>query len=352
MSGYYRRKTESTGCMEFSKINNIITEQRRILRCSVNKERIGKRMRTKTKNKTSDFRKSVPLLLIALPGIVYLIINNYLPMAGLFLAFKKYNFMKGIFGSDWCGFDNFKFLFSTKDAWIMTRNTVLYNLVFIVLGTVLAIIVAIFLCELGEALRAKLFQSILILPNMISWVIVAFIVFALLNSDTGFINNSILKPLGLSEVSWYTYQNAWPIILVLTFLWKSTGYSSIVYMAAISGIDKSLYESASLDGATKLQQIFKITLPMLKRTIITMTLMSIGKMFYSDFGLFYQVPQNSGALFPVTQTIDTYVYRGLMELNNIGMSSAAGFYQSVVGFILVLTANAVVRQLDKDNSLF
>lgn len=302
--------------------------------------------------KKSSLKTSLPLLLIALPGIVYLIINNYIPMVGLFLAFKKYNFMKGIFGSDWCGFDNFKFLFVTKDAWVMTRNTVLYNIVFVLLGTAMAVFLAILLCELGEALRAKVFQSLLLLPNLLSWVIVAFVVFALLNADTGFVNNSILKPLGIKEISWYTYPKAWPFILVITNLWKSAGYSSIVYMASISGIDKSLYESSALDGATKIQQIFRITLPMLKPTIITMTLMSIGKMFYSDFGLFYQVPQNSGALFNVTQTIDTYVYRGLMELNDVGMSAAAGFYQSIVGFILVLAANALVRKLDKDNALF
>lgn len=304
------------------------------------------------KKKKGGWKKTMPLMLIALPGIAYLIVNNYLPMAGLFLAFKKYNFMQGIFGSPWCGFENFKFLFATKDAWIMTRNTILYNLAFIVLGTVFSIIIAIMLCELGTKLRAKFFQSALILPNLLSWVIVSFVVYALLNADNGFINNSILKPLGLDEVSWYTAAGAWPVILVLVYLWKSAGYSSIVYMAGISGIDKSLYESAALDGASKLQQIFHITLPMLKPTVITMTLMSIGRMFYSDFGLFYQVPQNSGALYDVTQTIDTYVYRGLMELNDVGMSAAAGFYQSVVGFILVLAANAIVRKVDKDNALF
>nr|WP_288978152.1 ABC transporter permease subunit [uncultured Blautia sp.] len=302
--------------------------------------------------KKSSFKTSGPLLLIALPGIIYLLINNYVPMAGLFLAFKNYNFMKGIFGSDWCGFDNFKFLFASKDAWIMTRNTVLYNLVFIILGTAMAIFLAILICELGGTLKAKFFQSALILPNLLSWVIVAFVVFAILNADTGFINNSVLKPLGFKEISWYTYPKAWPFVLVVTNLWKSAGYSSIIYMASISGIDKALYESAALDGATKVQQIFRITLPMLKPTVITMTLMSIGKMFYSDFGLFYQVPQNSGALFHVTQTIDTYVYRGLMELNDVGMSAAAGFYQSIVGLVLVLAANMFVRKLDQDNALF
>ena len=305
----------------------------------------------KTKKK-GNFRKNLPILLIALPGIIYLIINNYVPMLGLFIAFKDYNFMKGLFKSDWCGFNNFKFLFATKDAWIMTRNTILYNLAFIVIGTVFAIFIAIMLCELGKRLRVKLFQSALLLPNLLSWVVIGFVAYAFLNADTGFINKTILEGLGKSPVAWYTNQPAWPFILIIVFLWKNAGYQSIVFMSSIAGIDSSLYEAAALDGATKMQQIFKITLPLLKPTIITLTLMSIGRMFYSDFGLFYQVPQNSGALFNVTQTIDTYVYRGLMELNNIGMSAAAGFYQSIVGFILVLIANTIVRKVDADNALF
>ncbi len=298
------------------------------------------------------FGKSVPLLLIALPGIVYLLINNYIPIMGLFLAFKDFNFMKGIFKSDWCGLDNFKFLFLTKDAWIMTRNTLLYNIVFIILGTVVAIFLAILLCELGDRVRVKFFQASLLLPNLLSWVVIGFVAYAFLNADTGFINNTVMKSLGKEGIAWYTFPKAWPFILVIVNLWKNAGYQSIVYMAGISGIDKSLYEAAALDGATKLQQIFQVTLPLLKPTVITLSLMSIGRIFYSDFGLFYQVPQNSGALFGVTQTIDTYVYRGLMELNNVGMSAAAGFYQSIVGFILVLAANTLVRKLDADNALF
>ncbi len=309
-------------------------------------------MKTAKRKKKNDFQKSLPLLLIALPGIVYLIINNYVPMMGLFLAFKDYNFMKGIFKSDWCGLQNFRFLFATKDAWTMTRNTVLYNVAFIVIGTVIAIFIAILMCELGERVRVKFYQASMLLPNMLSWVVIGFVAYAFLNADTGFINNTILAGMGKESVSWYTYQAAWPFILILVFIWKNAGYQSIVYMSSVSGIDKSLYEAAALDGATKMQQIFQITLPMLKPTVITLTLMSIGRMFYSDFGLFYQVPQNSGALYDVTQTIDTYVYRGLMELNDVGMSAAAGFYQSVVGFILVLAANALVRKLDSDNALF
>ncbi len=302
--------------------------------------------------KKSSFKNDLPLWLIALPGIIYILINNYIPMFGVFLAFKDYNFMKGIFGSDWCGFANFKFLFSTGSAWIMTRNTICYNVAFIILGTIMAIFVAVLMCELGKRSRVKIFQGLLLLPNLLSWVVIGFVAYAFLNADTGFINNTILAGLGLDPVSWYSYKGAWPAILIIVYLWKNIGYQSIVYMAAISGIDKSLYEAVALDGATKMQQIFRVTLPMLRSTVTILTLMSIGRIFFSDFGLFYQVPQNSGALYDVTQTIDTYVYRGLMELNDVGMSAAAGLYQSVVGFVLVLVANGIVRKVDADNALF
>lgn len=307
------------------------------------------------KNNTSKARtrrSDLALWLIALPGIVYFIINNYIPMAGIFLAFKKYSVKKGAFGSPWCGLDNFKFLFKTKDAWIMTRNTILYNVAFIVLGTILAIAVAIMLNELGRKSRVKFYQAVLLLPNLLSWVVISFIVYAFFNADTGFVNNTILRIMGKDPVTWYATTKPWPVLLFVVNMWKNLGYQSIVYMAALAGIDRSLYEAASVDGASKMRQIFQITLPLLKPTVITLVLMAVGRIFYSDFGLFYQVPQNSGALFPVTQTIDTYVYRGLMKLNDVGMSSAAGLYQSVVGFILVLTANWSVRRLDSENALF
>lgn len=291
-------------------------------------------------------------MLIALPGVVYLIINNYIPMFGIFLVFKDYKYSKGIFGSDWCGLKNFKFLFATDDALIMTRNTILYNLVFIVLGTVAAIFIAILMCELGERMRVKIFQSCLLLPNLLSWVVIGIIGFAFLSADTGFINNTILRTMGKESVSWYMQPNVWPLILVLVFLWKNAGYQSIIYMASISGFDKSIYEAASIDGASKLKQIFSITLPMLVPTITILTLMAVGRIFFSDFGLFYQVPQDSGALYAVTQTIDTYVYRGLMQSNNVGMAAAAGFYQSVIGFVLVVAANAVVKKINPENALF
>lgn len=304
------------------------------------------------KTKSGGLRKTLPLLLLAAPGLLYFLINNYLPMTGIFIAFKDVNYAKGIFGSDWVGFDNFKFLFQTSDAWIMTRNTLLYNLAFIVLGTMLSILIAILMSELLKSVWSKLFQSGLVLPNLISMVVLSYIVFAFLNADSGFINNSILKPLGIPEINWYSEAKYWPYLLVFIQLWKTAGYGSIVYIAFISGIDKSIYEAAKIDGAGKLKQIRMITLPLLKPTIIILTLMSIGRIFNSDFGLFYQVPMNAGALYSTTQTIDTYVYRALMQVNDIGMSAAAGLYQSVVGFILVMAANAIVKKVNPENALF
>lgn len=308
-------------------------------------------MSSMVKRKSKQTNRSLPLLLMAIPGILYLIINNYIPMMGIFLAFKEYNFVKGIFGSDWVGFKNFRYLFS-NDAYIITRNTILYNVVFIVIGTVMAIFIAILMNEIRKTIRAKFFQASLLLPNLLSWVVVGFIGYAFLNTDTGFINGTIMKFFGKDFVSWYTTSKYWPYILTIVYLWKNAGYSSIIYMASIAGIDESVYEAADLDGATKMQQVFHITLPMLKPTVIILTLMSVGRIFYSDFGLFYQVPMNSGAIFDVTQTIDTYVYRGLMETNDVGMSAAAGLYQSLIGFILVMGANAFVRKVDKNNALF
>ncbi len=292
------------------------------------------------------------MLIIASPGIAYLLINSYLPMFGVFLAFKDFNYFKGIFGSDWNGFDNFTFLFKTRDAWIMTRNTIAYNAFFIALGTVMAIFTAILMSELGKRFRIKYFQSALLLPNLLSWVVIGYIGYAFLNADTGFINNTLYKNIGLQPISWYSTPGPWPFILTLVYLWKSLGINSVIYMASISGIDPGIFEAAQLDGASKTQQITHITIPMLKPTVIILTLMAIGRMFYSDFGLFYQVPQNSGRLFEVTQTIDTYVYRGLMERNDVGMSAAAALYQSVVGFILVLGANSLVRVYNPENALF
>ena len=297
-------------------------------------------------------RRYIPIYLIMLPGMLYLLINNYLPMAGLVIAFKKFNFRKGIFGSDWNGLKNFEFLFRTKDAWIITRSTLLYNVAFILIGTMVAIFVAVLLSEVKKKNTLKVYQTSILLPHLVSWVIISYIVYELLAVDVGILNRQLFPLLGIEKVSWYTDTTYWPFILVFLYIWKITGYNSIIYLSSILGISEEYYEAAVLDGATKMQQVFKITLPLLKPTIVTMFILNIGRIFYADFGLFYQIPMNSGALNSVTQVLDTYVYRGLLELGDVGMSAAAGFYQSVVGFFMVIASNLVVRKLSAEDALF
>lgn len=306
----------------------------------------------KGKSKLRKIRKFIPLYLMMVPSLVYLLINNYLPMLGLIIAFKNVNFKKGILGSDWAGFSNFKYLFATQDAWIITRNTLLYNIVFIIVHTSLAVCLAIILSELTAKKSKRFYQSVTLLPYLISMVIISYLVNAFLSTDTGFINNTVMPLLGLEKVSWYTDAGKWPFILVIVDAWKNVGYLSIIYYSAVIGVDREYLECAALEGATKMQQIRKIILPLISPVITIMVLLAIGKIFYSDFGLFYQVPMDSGPLYPTTNVISTYVYRGLMQLGDIGMSSAAGLYQSVVGFILVLLSNLVVRKLNPENALF
>lgn len=297
------------------------------------------------------FKRTLPLLLIASPGILYLLINNYVPMLGIFIAFKDFSFLKGIFGSDWSGFKNFEFLFRSNNVQIMIRNTLGYNILFIITTTVLAVTLAILMNEVSKKTISRFFQGSLLLPNLVSMVIVSYLVYAFLNPESGLLNGT-LQMLGFKKVNWYSKPEYWPYILVIVNAWKNAGYASIVYIGSIAGIDASMYEAARIDGAGKFQQIFRITLPQLKSTIILMTLLSIGRIFASDFGLFYQVPMDSGALYNVTQTVDTYVYRALMKTGDIGMASAAGLLQSVVGFVMVVGANALVRKVDSDNALF
>ena len=298
------------------------------------------------------WRKFIPVYAMALPGLVYLLINNYLPMLGIIIAFKKLDFTKGILGSPWAGFDNFKYLFMTRDALIITRNTILYNLAFIVIGTILAIFVAILLNEIRSKSAAKLFQGAILIPFLMSMVVVGNLVYAFLSSDTGLINNSILKPLGLPTVSWYMEGKLWPFILLIVNQWKTIGFTMVIYLAGIVSINSDFYEVAKMDGASKWKQITHITIPMLTPTIITLTLLNIGKIFYSDFGLFYQVTRNSGVLYNYTQTIDVYVYNALMKSGNFAMSSAASVYQSIVGFILIVWANAIIRKISREEALF
>mgnify|MGYP004520423033 FL=1 len=302
--------------------------------------------------KKSSGQKHWTLILFMVPGLVYLLINNYIPMAGILLAFKKVNYTLGIFKSPWCGLSNFKYLFKTKDAAIIFRNTVLYNLAFIVLGTAAAVATAILLGEVKKKKLLKIYQTSILLPHILSTAVIAYLAIACLSKDSGFLNNGIIKPLGGEAISWYSKPKYWPFILTFIQLWRSVGYTTIMYYATLVGIDTSYYEAAVIDGASTWDQIRYITLPCLKTTIITLTIMNLGRMFYSDFGLFYQVPMNNGLLFNATNTLDTYVYRGLLELNDIGRASAACFIQSVLGFVLVWGANALTRKVDPDSAVF
>ena len=292
------------------------------------------------------------LYLLALPGFVYLLINNYFPMVGLVLAFKDFSFAKGIFRSEWNGITNFTYLFGSKWAKIMFRNTIGYNVVFIVLGTVVAIAVAIMLGEITRQKYKNFCQTLILIPHLVSTVLIGYLVFALLSASNGFVNNGILKPLGLEGIKWYTEPKYWPAILIIVQMWRAFGFQSIIYYATIIGFDRSYYEAAVVDGASTWQQITRITLPLLKPTVIILTIMSLGRMFSTDFGLFFQVPMNTGALYTATTTIDTFVYRALLENHDPGRALAAGFLQSMLGFIVVMAANMTIRKIEPDSALF
>ena len=277
------------------------------------------------KKKKIKWKTLIPIYAMMLPGLIYLLINNYAPMFGLVIAFKRIDWGKGILKSDWVGFSNFSYLFSSDEAWTMTRNTIGYNILFIVIGTTVAIMVAIFMNEITSKFANRIYQTLILLPYMISWVVCGYLVNALLSSETGLINLGILSKLGIEPIVWYQEKKYWPFIILLVYIWKNIGFSMVIYLASIVGISKEYYEAAKIDGAKKWKQIRYITLPLLKPTIITLLIMNIGSIFYSDFGLFYQIPRNSGALYDVTQTIDTYVYNALMQQGNIALSAAAGF---------------------------
>lgn len=308
----------------------------------------------KQKNKNAflkEFKKNKALFFMLLLPLIYVIIQFYLPMAGLIVAFKNYNYTDGLFNSPWVGLENFKFLFMSSDAWIITRNTILYNLVFIFLGLIVSIAFAVMLNELRNRFAAKFYQSTMLLPYILSWVVVAYFVYALLEAKNGLINRNLIS-LGITPPDWYQEDKYWPFILTFVNLWKTAGYGSIIYLAAITGIDDTYYEAALLDGCSKWKQFCYITLPFLKPTIVILTIMNLGNIFRSDFGLFYQVTMNSGSLFNTTNTIDTYVYRGLLGTGTIGQSSAAGLYQSCVGFIVVLIANWIIGKLSPEDKIF
>lgn len=291
------------------------------------------------------------LTLMALPGVLLLFVFAYLPMIGLLIAFKDYKFADGIWGSAWVGLENFRYLFGADAALRVTRNTLLMNSLFIVSGTVVSLIIALLMNEVYTSWASRYYQTLLFFPHFISWVIVSYFVFGFLNGDNGIVNQ-LLTALGVKPIAWYREAGYWPAILTLTHLWNSVGFGSIVYLAGILGIDTTYFEAAKIDGASKWQQIRYITLPLLLPLVLILVLLSIGRIFNADFGLFYFVPRDTAQLYSTTDVIDTFVYRSLAKLGDVSMAAAAGFYQSVVGFVLVVVANWIVRKINQDYSLF
>ena len=296
-------------------------------------------------------------LLMVLPGALWLILFFYIPVFGNVVAFKDYHmsgegFIHSIMNSKWVGLDNFKFLFSSKDAFIITRNTVLYNLGFIFIGLIVSVGIAIILSELRSKRMVKIFQTSMLFPYFLSWVIISIFVLTFLSTDRGLLNQ-MLGDMGMkADTNWYTTPDMWPPFLVFMGIWKGIGYSSIIYFATIVGIDRTYYEAAQMDGASKWDQIRHVVIPHLVPMMIILVILGIGNIFRADFGLFYQVPLQSGPLKNVTSVLDTYIYDGLKNAGNLGMTTAAGLYQSFVGFILLLSANLIVRKIDPDSALF
>lgn len=296
-------------------------------------------------------KKHWMLYTMTIPAVVLLIIFNYLPMVGIVMAFQELDYSQGLFTSPWVGFKNFEFLFSSSMIMDITRNTILYNVAFIIVNTTLSVGLALIINELTNKTFAKIIQTILIMPYFLSTVVLAMIVYAFLHYDYGYANN-LLEAIGLDPQNWYNLPKFWPGFLIFVNAWRGIGFSSVTYTAVISGISQEYYEAATLDGASRLQQIRFITLPHLKFILCINLINAVGGMFRSDFGLFYTVTRNSGSLYSVTQTLDVYIYNALQSMTNLGMTTAAGLYQSVVGFILVLIANKVIKTIDPDSAMF
>ena len=299
----------------------------------------------------SKAKKTLMLLSMVAPGALWLLLLRYLPMGGIILAFKNYKiypkdptFLNNLIHSKWVGLDNFKFLFTTGDSWVMIRNTLAYNIVFIILGVIIPVAFAVMMSELSKKFVAKTYQTLMFFPYFLSWVVVSYFLNAFIDAQYGLIPMA-QRAAGETAVSW-------PYIIVFANLWKNVGYSTVLYLAAITGIDQTQYEAAAIDGASKWQQILHVTLPNLRTMIAILFILNVGKIFNADFGLFWNVPMQNGALFSVTQVIDTYIYRVLMNTGNIGQSTAAGLLQNIVGFICIIGANAVVKKIDSDSTLF
>lgn len=296
-------------------------------------------------------RKYRMLLLMLAPAVFYTLLFSYLPMVGIVLAFKNYNYADGIFKSPWSGFDNFRFFFTSGQAFKVTRNTILYNLAFMSINTLLQLAVAIFLSEIKGKVYKKTAQSFMFLPYFISWVIVSVIAFNFLSYDYGIIN-SLLSSIGLNKIDFYGTPKYWIGILIFFSAWKGIGYGSVIYLSAIMGIDTEMYESAEIDGANVFQRIFRITIPSLVPTIIILLLLAVGGIFRGNFDMFYQLVGTNGILFDMTDVIDTFTFRALIRSNDVGMAAASGLYQSVFCFITISITNYLVKRYEKDYSLY
>ncbi|MEZ3463851.1 MAG: ABC transporter permease subunit [Lachnospiraceae bacterium] len=295
--------------------------------------------------------KNRVFLLMLAPAVIYTLLFAYYPMTGIVMAFKKYNYTGGIWGSPWNGLENFKFFFRSGQAGLVTRNTVLYNLAFILLGTFTQVAVALFLTEIHNKRFRKVSQSMMFLPYFISWVIVGVMAFNIFSSDYGFMNR-VITSLGGDKVPFYTKPEAWPFILIFFQIWKGVGYGSVMYLAAIMGIDTSVYEAAAIDGANVFQRIWKVTLPMIMPTMIILLLMSVGGIFKGNFDMFYNLVGNNGLLYNYTDVIDTLTMRALISSNDFGMSAAIGLFQSVLCLITVTAVNKLVSMYDREYALF
>lgn len=302
-------------------------------------------------NFLKDLSKNKSFILLLMPAVLYTLLFAYYPMTGIVMAFKKYNYAGGIWGSPWNGLENFKFFFKSGQAGLVTRNTVLYNVIFIAANTVIQIAVAIFLTEIKGNWFRKITQSVMFLPYFISWVVVGIIAFNFLSYDYGFLNTFIVN-LGGERISFYTKGQYWPWILLFFNFWKNVGYGSVLYLAAIMGIDTSIYEAATIDGANVFQRIFHITIPMLRPTMIILILLSVGGIFKGNFDMFYNLVGSNGLLYNHTDVIDTLTFRALISSNDFGMSAAIGLYQSVLCFVTIICVNKLVKRYSGNYALF
>ena len=307
----------------------------------------------KRRKRNAMWKSSLVVLFMMAPGLIYLFINNYMPLIGLTLAFKNPDMsLRNIFASPWCGFENFALLFESDMIWLYVRNTVLYNVAFIAINMIIPVFMAILFVFVKGKIK-NVYQTVILLPYLMSWVIVSYVSFALFGGENGMIN-SIIEATGGKKINFYGAEaiGAWPFIITFFYMWKSTGFTFLFYYSSIIAISASLYEAAKLDGANFWQQVWHVTLPGIKSVMMVMLIMGVAGIFRSDYGLFYLVTQNSGQLYPVTQTIDTYIFNALKGSGDIVTSSAAGILQSLVGFVLVVSANVVIKKVDPDNALF